>query len=227
MSDRVRSEIEGGVARITLDDGKANAMSPAWFAELDAALGRAEQDAGAVLVRGRVGFFSAGLDLKLLPTLAPEGLRELAQGFARTMLRVHACPVPTAAVLTGHAIAGGAVLALACDLRFAADGPFRFQMNEVAIGIPMPDWMTAIAESVVSGRTLSELLLHARSFAPREALARGLLDGVAAPGEDPEAAARAALAPLLALNRSAFGETKRRLRADRHARARERLATGG
>jgi enoyl-CoA hydratase len=139
---------------------------------------------------------------------------------------VHVCPVPTAAVLTGHAIAGGAVLALACDLRFAADGPFRFQMNEVAIGIAMPDWMAAIAESVVAGRTLTELLLHARAFGPREALARGLVDGVAAPGEDPEAAARAALAPLAALNRTAFGETKRRLREERHARALERLAVG-
>jgi enoyl-CoA hydratase len=227
MSERVRVEIEGGVARITLDDGKANAMSPAWFGELEAALDRAEREAGAVLVRGRPGFFSAGLDLKLLPTLAPDALRELARGFASTLLRVHVLPVPTAAVLTGHAIAGGAVLALACDLRFAADGAFRFQMNEVAIGIAMPDWMTAIAESVVAGRTLTELLLHARAFAPREALARGLLDGVAAPGEDPEAAARAALAPLAALNRAAFAETKQRLRAERHARALGRLAAGG
>jgi enoyl-CoA hydratase len=224
---RVRTEIEGGVARITLDDGKVNAMSPAWFAELDAALDRAEKEAGALLVRGRAGFFSGGLDLKLLPTLAPEELRELAHAFARTMLRVHVCPVPTAAVLTGHAIAGGVALSLACDLRFAADGPFRFQMNEVAIGIPMPDWMTAIAESVVSGSTLAVLLLQARVFAPGDALARGLVDAVAASGEDAEAAARAALAPLMALNRAAFGETKRRLRADRHARALERLAAGG
>jgi enoyl-CoA hydratase/carnithine racemase len=80
---------------------------------------------------------------------------------------------------------------------------------------------------VVSGRTLAELLLQARVFAPRDALARGLVDGVAASGEDAEAAARAALAPLIALNRAAFGETKRRLRAERHARALERLAAGG
>jgi enoyl-CoA hydratase len=227
MSERIRVEIEGGVARITLDDGKANAMSPAWFAELEAALDRAEREAGAVVVRGRAGFFSGGLDLKLLPTLAPEALRELARAFARTMLRVHVLPVPIAAAVTGHAIAGGAVLALACDLRFAADGAFRFQMNEVAIGIAMPDWMTAIAETVASGSTLTELLLHARAFGPREALARGLLDGVAEPGEDPEAAARAALAPIAALNRAAFAETKRRLRAERHAHALERLAAGG
>jgi enoyl-CoA hydratase len=221
---RIRYENEGGIARITLDDGKANAMSTQWFGELGAALDRAEADAaGALLVRGRPRFFSGGLDLKLLPSLAPAGLRELSETFARTLLRVHAFPLPTVACVTGHAIAGGAVLAFACDARFATEGPYRIQMNEVAIGIPLPSWMVFIGEAAIPPTARNEALLHARGYAPAEALARGIVDGV---GADPEATERLAserARSLLALNRAAYAESKRRLREAGVRRALERL----
>lgn len=213
MTERIRTTIEGDMACITLDDGKANAMSTPWFEELGAALDRVEREgAKALVLRGRERFFSGGLDLKLLPTLDPVGMRALTQAFARTMLRVFTFPVPTAAAITGHAMAGGAVLAFACDLRFAQAGAFRLQLNEVAIGIPLPSWMALIARHAVPPRWQVEALLHARSYAPDEALARGLVDGVAAAGEDPETLARTALAGLAGLSRPAYAESKRRLR---------------
>jgi len=118
LSEPIRYEKTDSVARIGLDDGKANAMSVPWFDALGAALDRAEADgAGAIVIAGRAGFFSGGLDLKLLPTLSKDELRHLSESFARVMLRVHGLGIPTVAAVTGHAIAGGAVLAMACDAR--------------------------------------------------------------------------------------------------------------
>jgi enoyl-CoA hydratase len=221
---RIEYALDGGIARITLDDGKANAMSVPWFAELGAALDRAQADgAGALVVRGRPRFFSGGLDLKLLPSLSPAQLRELSETFARTILRVHGFPVPTVACLTGHAIAGGAVLAFACDARYATDGPFRIQMNEVAIGIPLPSWMLFIGESAIPATARNEFLLHARAYSPAEALARGIVDGLGATAEETERLANERARSLVALNRAAYAESKRRMREAGAARALELL----
>lgn len=212
--DRMRYEIDGKVARIVLDDGKANAMSVPFFEELGALLDRAEGDgAGALVIAGRTGMFSGGLDLKLLPTLSRDGLRELSATFARTMLRVYTLPIPTVAALTGHAIAGGAVLAFACDRRYALDGRFRLQLNEVAIGIPMPSWMAAIASSAIPPGRHVAALLHAHAFAPAEAHALGIVNGLVAEGVDVLRHATESTADLVGLPRDAYATSKRRVRA--------------
>jgi enoyl-CoA hydratase len=212
--DSLRYELCDAVASISIDDGKANVMSVAFFVQLAEALDRAERDNARLLVfSGRQGMFSAGLDMRLLPTLSPAELGTLAREFARTMLRVFTFPSPTVAAITGHAIAGGAILALACDRRMVADGSFRFQVNEVAIGIPVPSWMLLIASSAVPQRYHVEAILHARTYDPRTALARGIVDGVVAPGEDVRSAAIEACRDLTALAPAAYAETKRRMRA--------------
>src|SRR5207253_2771778 len=139
MADTIRYQVSDDVAQITLDDGKVNAMALAFFEGLNAALDRAERERpGAVVIAGRAGVFSAGLNLKLLPTLPPAELARTMVAFGRTMLRVFTFPIPTVAAVSGHAIAGGAMLASACDLRFMAGGPFRLHPNQVAIGPALP-----------------------------------------------------------------------------------------
>jgi len=87
----------GKVGTITLDDGKANAMSIEWFADLGTTLDQAEAaDLSALVFRGRPRFFSGGLDIKKLPTLSAEELKKLSRDFAAVMLRVLGFPVPTA-----------------------------------------------------------------------------------------------------------------------------------
>lgn len=224
MSDPIRYEKTDAVARIGLDDGKANAMSVPWFEALGAALDRAEADgAGAIVIAGRAGFFSGGLNLKLLPTLSKDELRHLSESFARVMLRVHGLGIPTVAAVTGHAIAGGAVLAIACDARVLTDGAFKLQLNEVAIGIPMPRWMAFIASSVVPAHLATDALLHARAFSPQEAAALGMASALEATPEATEARAREIAARLALLPRAAYAESKRRLRADGAARALDAL----
>jgi len=228
MGAPIAYERSGPIARIRLDDGKANAMSVPWFEALTAAFDRAEAEgAAAVLLSGRNGFFSGGLDLRLLQTLSPEGLRNLADTLARSVLRVFASSLPTVAAIGGHAIAGGAVLAMACDVRFATVGAYRLQLNEVAIGIPMPTWMAMVAASAVPSHRLSEALLHARAFSPDEALALGIVSALGGQSEETETLAQAAAGALAGLSRAAYAESKRRLRGPVVERALEGLAAEG
>ncbi len=213
MPSTVAYEVSDRVARITLDDGKVNAMRPELFAALNDALDRAEREKpGAVVIAGRAGYFSAGLDLKLLPTLAPPDLQRAMLAFGRIMLRVFTFPIPTVAAVTGHAIAGGAMLAFACDLRWLAEGPFKLHLNEVAIGLPLPTWAIVLAQSAVPTRWHTEAILHARPYAPAEALARGIADGVA-PADRLLADATAAAAALAPLDQAAYATAKARHRA--------------
>ena len=171
--EKVTYILEDGIAQITMDDGKANSMNWIFFEEMGKSMDQAENDGAKVLViTGRPGFFSGGLDLKLLPTLSASEMGDFATTFARTMLRVFSFPVPTIAASTGHAVAGGAMLTFACDRRFAIDGPYRIQMNETSIGITLPSWMFLIARSAIPSQWRNEALLHARVYNPKEALER-------------------------------------------------------
>lgn len=210
---KIHYQLDGEIAVITLDDGKANTMNPELFSDLGKALDRAEADgASAVIFTGRPGFFSAGLDLKLMPTLSPQALRDLREALARMMLRVYSFPVPTLAALGGHAIAGGAVLAFACDLRFALKGSYRIQMSEVAIGIPIPTWMILVCSSAIPSRWRTEALLHARAYSPQEAFERGILDDLVEQDGDVLGRAKDKAIELLKLDRTAYETTKKRIR---------------
>ena len=220
----VTYEAHDRIAQITLDDGKVNAMSLPFFEALGAALDRAEREMpGAVVIAGRPGAFSAGLNLKVLPTLPPEDLARTLVAFGQTMLRVFTFPIPTVAAVSGHAIAGGAMLAFACDLRWMAEGVFRLHLNETAIGLVLPTWAITLAESAIPGRWHREAILHARPYSPDEALERGMIDGVARPADTLAAAARAAAAPLAALDQRAYAGSKARQRAAVVRWAEERL----
>jgi len=132
--EKIFYSIENEVAQIIMDDGKANAMNWEFFKEMGKGMDKAEDDRAKVLViTGRPGFFSGGLDLKLLPTLSHSELIKFSTTFARTMLRVFSFPIPTIAAATGHAIAGGAMLTFACDRRFSLDGPYRKALHGQAL----------------------------------------------------------------------------------------------
>jgi enoyl-CoA hydratase len=211
--EKVTYGIEDGIAKITMDDGKVNAMNWGFFEEMGKSMDQAESDGAKVLViTGRPGFFSGGLDLKLLPTLSTSEMEYFTTTFARTMLRVFSFSVPTIAASTGHAVAGGAMLTFACDRRFALDGPYRIQMNETLIGIPLPAWMFLIAGSAIPSRWRTEALLHARAYNPNEALERGILDTVAPEADSLAAQVKAATEELLSLNLPAYAASKKNLR---------------
>jgi enoyl-CoA hydratase len=210
---KIQYEIDQGIAQITMDDGKANAMDFVFFEEMEAALDRAEKNgAKTLIITGRPGFFSGGLNIKLMPSLSPTELNRLAESLARTILRVFALPLPTIAACSGHAVAGGAMLSFSCDNRFVVDGPYRIQMNELLVGIPFPSWMLLIGRAAVPVMYLGDTFLHARSYSPAEAVECGLFHGLIKAGEDPIAYAKEQGQKLSALNLSAYKASKERLR---------------
>ena len=201
--------VDDGVATITIDDGKANAIDHGVLAELDGALARATDEAHAVVLAGRPGRFSAGFDLAAM-TSSVDGMRKLVIAGAETLLRVFSCPVPVVAACTGHALAAGALLLLVSDRRIGADGPFKVGLNEVAIGMPLPTFAVELARYRMPPSAFDTALLG-DVFAPADAVAAGYLDRVVA-ADDVLAEAGAEARRLSALRRGAVDGSKRRAR---------------
>jgi len=203
---------EGALAFVHMDDGKANAFDADFFAELTKALDETA-DADALVIAGREGMFSGGLNLKALGSLDPESLLDMMVGFARTMHRIWLEPRPVVAAVTGHAVAGGTILAMASDHAVAADGPFRWGLNETAIGLAFPSWILAITRANVRNDRIEGLLLSGALISPAEALEVGYADEVV-PADQVLAAAEAKASALAALPRAAYAATKQRLRGE-------------
>ena len=201
-------EAADGVAILSLDDGKANALSPAVLEELHAAFDRAEQEGDAVLLHGRPGMFSAGFDLKVFAVGGEELVRMLELG-ARLMHRIFAFPRPVVIAATGHAMAAGAFLLLSADRRIGTAGDFKIGLNETQIGLTLPWPVIELARYRLDRLRLDESVVGARIYSPAEAAEVGYLDVVAA---DAVAVAREEAARLAALNADAFAGNKRRLR---------------
>lgn len=218
MSD-VSLSRHGGVAVLTLDDGKANALR---FSNLQAIMDALEEieasDAGAVLITGRNGFFSGGLDLKTLPSLEPEALRTTLLTFSQLAVRLFAFPRPTVSAVSGHAIAGGAILALCTDLRYGVTGPYRFGINEVAIGMPMPVFLVELLREVLAPPALVPMLLHGRIVSHAEAQSWGVLSATHPLDQLQEVALKRA-EELATLPTSAYATTRQRLYGAAIARA--------
>ena len=213
---KINYEIDNGIAVIRMDDGKANAMDSVFFEEFGESLDHVETDNAKVLIfAGRPGFFSGGLDLKLLSTLQPKDLSILFETFALTLLRVFSLSIPTIAACTGHAIAGGAMLSFACDRRFIIDGNYKIQINEVLIGVPLPSFMLLIGSSAIPQQWQNEVLLHGKAYNPGEIVARNIFDAVVEEVDDVVAYAKSEAEKLLALKLPAYATTKKRMRSSR------------
>jgi enoyl-CoA hydratase len=208
----VERRVDDGIATLTIDDGKANALDVALFAQLDEALDACRDDR-AVVIAGREGMFSGGLNRKVLEAVDDDGLAELLVVFGRTMLRVWLEPRPVVAAATGHAIAGGAILAMATDHAVAAAGDFRWGLIETTIGFPMPGFVLTLAGGNLRSDRLDPLVLSGQMVDPDTAAAVGFADAVAPP-EQVLGAATSHARRLAELPQAAYAETKRRLRRE-------------
>ncbi len=174
------------------------------LADLRTAAGR------PLLVRGAGDAFSAGLNLKEVAALDRAGMERYLLLLDDVMDALFNYPAPTVACVNGHAIAGGCVLALCCDLRLAADDPaLRIGLNEVPLGLEFPPKIFALACHRLSPHALERVLLDGGLHDPRTAVTLGLIDEVA---PDVVAVAAARLARLAAHPRPAYVATKRALR---------------
>jgi 3,2-trans-enoyl-CoA isomerase len=219
----------GAVRELRLARPPANALSPELMEALAQAVVAAGEEAepaphprawprraerlSALVLSGAPGIFSAGLDVPYLLTLDRSGIRDMWRSLYSLMRVLAGSPLPLVAAITGHSPAGGAVLALYCDLRVMAGGDYRIGLNEVRVGLPMPPVILAAMRRLVGPRLAERLCVSGALLSPAEAERIGLVDEVAPPGEVVERAVTLAR-ELAALPRAAMAETRRLARAD-------------
>jgi enoyl-CoA hydratase len=206
----VRYELQGNIAVVTLDDGKANALSYALMDEADQALTRAEHEAGAVVLTGRAGRFSAGFDLREMMSGADKARALVSRG-AEFLLRLYALPMPLVIACSGHALAGGALMVLTGDVRIGADGPFKIGLNEVQLGMPIPILAMELARARLKSEYLTRATLLAEVADPKTALEWGYVDEVVA-ADATVTTAIAHATKLAALSRDAYAKSKMAMR---------------
>ncbi len=208
MSQRARIEIDDGIAWITLDDGKVNALSTGLIGEIGEALDAAERAKAVTVLRGREGIFSAGFDLPTFKRGRDATVAMLRAG-AQLIQRLLAFPHPVLTVCTGHAYPMGAFLLLSADVRLGLAGPWRIGLNEVAIGLTLPRFALELARHRLAAPGFARITT-APMFAPEEALRLGYLDRVLG-ADELDAAVREETARLRALDLPSFAATKARI----------------
>jgi enoyl-CoA hydratase len=170
------------VVEIAIEGPGKNALGTPVMEVLLAKLGAA--GGKPVLLRGAGDAFSAGLNLKEVAALDPRGMEAFLRLLERVVSTLYTYPAPTVAFVNGHAIAGGCVLAMACDHRVAkADPAARIGLNEVALGLRFPPAVLRLARERLAGSHASEVVLGAGLHAPDEARRLGLVDEVSPEAE--------------------------------------------
>ena len=173
-------ELNNSIALVTIDDGKVNAIGHGYMDQLNTGLDRAQQDsARGVILYGRRGVFSAGFDLEEFKKGIEAGTAMAVRGM-ELLIRMYSYPLPLVAACTGHAIAMGAFLLLACDNRVGISGPYKFSLPETAINMDLPPVMLQLASDRLAPRYLTRAALQSEAFDPDGAAEVGFLDEVVA-----------------------------------------------
>jgi len=162
-----------GVAVVTLAHPPVNAMDAPLLEELAGLFEglAAATDARAAVITGEGRAFSAGLDLKLVPTLDRLGQRRLVDALNDCFGTLYAWPKPLVAAVNGHAVAGGLILALSADWRVVADVPMEVSLAEVRVGVTYPVAPLEIARGELAPATARRLILLGEVIDAREAQA--------------------------------------------------------
>lgn len=207
----LKYELSDGIAILTMDDGRANALGHQMIGEIGAGLKRAEKEAKAVLLLGREKRFCAGFDLQVMAS-GLEHVAPLVSAGAELLLDIYTHPLPVVIGCTGHAMAAGALLLLAADVRVGAEGDFKIGLPEVAIQMTMPVFGLELARDRLARNHLTAAVTQARIYNPVEAALVGYLDQTA-PAEKLVETALGRARELALLPQPAFRNTKRKERA--------------
>ncbi|MFI5314608.1 MAG: enoyl-CoA hydratase/isomerase family protein [Myxococcota bacterium] len=206
----IESKREGSVAVVQMRSGE-NRFNPPFIRELSRALDEAEhaEEPTALVLTGDGKFFSNGLDLAWMSGEGREQAGEVLSGMLGIFARLLASPIPSVAALNGHAFAGGAMLALACDFRVMRTDRGYFCIPEVDLGLPLHPGMAALIQARLPKLAAHEAIMTGRRYGAVEALERGIID-YATPVVDLLPKALSIAGPLAGKNRTVL-QTHRRL----------------
>lgn len=205
----IEHERDGAVHVVTMQN-EQNLLDPPFLARLHEVLDLVEAERegeSAMVLTGEGKFFSNGLNLPELTKLEAPEMARFNKEITRAMGRLVVSPVPTVAALNGHAFAGGAMLALACDYRIMREDRGWLCLNEVDLGMPIPPPMMALVTAKLPGATVRDAALAGKRYAADEAIAAGFADAKA-PEAELLAKAVELAGSLAGKNRNAFSAMK-------------------
>lgn len=203
----------GNVAEVRMNRSPANALNAALVMDLTDGLRQAiAGGADAVVISGQPGMFSGGLDVPELLPLPRSAIREFWELFFGLMRTIATSPVPMVAAITGHSPAGGAVIAVHCDYRIAAEGDFKIGFNEVRVGLPVPSTILAALTDVAGAGNARRLATLGLLISPGEGHRIGLIDELT-PAADVVSRAVDWCREVTSLPKIAMNETRRQSKA--------------
>lgn len=225
--EQVSIEAHGDVVLLRLANGVTNAIGPTMVDDLLEALQTVQLNYRGMVLAGGEKFFSMGLDLPLLLTLDQDDMAQFFDRFNTAALALYTLPMPTFCAMAGHAIAGGTILALTCDFRYAVPEKKMMGLNEVKLGVPVPYLADLMLRQIVGDRTATPMLFGGEFLSLTEARDMGLVDETASI-EALEEQVLSRAADLAAQPSPAFAETKAsrtetvRIRYEQHGKAKNK-----
>jgi enoyl-CoA hydratase/carnithine racemase len=224
----VAIERRGHVAVLRFDRPPVNALDLAAARVLAGAFAEATADdeTRAIVITGTGDCFCAGLDLKAVPAYGAADLRAMVGEVNAMIARLYGCPKPTVAAVNGHAIAGGLVLALACDRRIGRRRGYRMGLTEARVGIPFPFGPLTVVRSELDPSVARSLMLLGRNLDdPQDAVRAGILDELAPRRRLLDRAVEVA-EDLASMPHEGYARIKRQLRGEAVARIEDAVARG-
>jgi enoyl-CoA hydratase/carnithine racemase len=167
------------IAIVQLSHKSTNAINLALVKELADTINDIKVDdkiKALVLTSANEKFLSIGFDIPSLRPLSQDDFSLFYQAFNQLCIDLYTLPKPTIAAITGHAIAGGCILALCCDERVIAEGRKLFGLNEVKLGVPVPYVADRILHALVGARLAREVMELGEFYPAEDALEIGLVD---------------------------------------------------
>jgi enoyl-CoA hydratase/carnithine racemase len=172
---------QDSIGVLTLDRGVTNALNMDLVEELNAILQKVKSDVsiqGLVLESSNDKFFCIGFDIPQLISLPRVEFTRFYRSINSMFLELYAMPKPTMAVITGHAIAGGCILALVSDYRYIAEGRKLMGLNEIQLGVPVPFIADCILRDLVGVRYSREIMESGDFYASDQSLEMGMVDKI-------------------------------------------------
>lgn len=206
--------VSNRLATLTLDRGRSNPINHQMVKDLIACIKQLNEDdnVGGLIITGKPGFFSSGIDLIEAYDYDEDQIKQFWVDFLALPAALLSFKKPLIAALSGHSPAGGCVIALCCDYRIMAEGQFIIGLNEIPIGIIVPDGIYKLYAASIGERKAYQYILEGKLLNPIEAYSAGLIDEVCSV-ENLQQVAEKKLRTLMQFNQITWGITKTNLRA--------------
>ena len=174
---------DGNISTITLDDGKANVFSSKMSQDINQCLDEVATEEGCLIITGKEGMFSAGLDLKTIQSGDTDKILEMSTAAFKLLARIFSFPRPVIAACSGHGIALGTFLLCCCDYRVGVKGDFMIGANEMRTNMVIPDPILELIKFRVAQSHKYRAILGAEMYSIDKALEAGLLDEIVSPDD--------------------------------------------